>query len=495
MNKPLRLLTRAVFAMFIALFFAVTMIQFVTADELRANDLNGRTLKNGYKVERGSILIDGDPIAYSTPTDDSYRFVRQYTNGPLYAPVTGYYSRSQGMTELESAMNRELSGSGDAQFFTRIMNTLNGVDPQGSSIETTIDPAAQQAAMSALTDNGFSGAVVAIEPKTGRILALASSPSFDPNLLSSNSDADIIANYRQLEEDPSKPLDNRAIAGATYHPGSVFKLISAAAAIESGAATPETKYANPAELTLPQSTAVMQNSTRSTCGPDAEATLQQAIVYSCNIPIAEMAMGMDRDAVSDMAKAFGFEQDLAIPTEVTQSVAPTPADQAQVALSSIGQLDVRSTPLQMAMVAAGIANGGSVMTPRLVDRVITPDLRVEKEYADEEFSQPISQKTAESLTSMMEAGVSQADGFAHVAAIPDVRVAGKTGTAENGTDADGNDLPYTLWFTGFAPVDDPQVAVAVVIENGGGEAYGFEGSSYDLPTAVGKQVMEAVLNG
>ena len=494
MNKPLRLLTRLVFVMFLALFFAVTMIQFVNADELRANELNGRTVKNGYKVERGSILIDGDPIAFSTPTGDSYRYVRQYTNGPLYAPVTGYYSNTQGRTGLEATMNKELTGSGDAQFFTRIMNTLNGAKPQGSSIETTIDPAAQEAATAALVEGGFSGAVVAIEPKTGRILALASTPSFDPNLLSSNSDADIITNYRQLEDDPGKPLDNRTIAGDLYHPGSVYKLVSAAAAIESGAATPDTAYPNPAQLTLPQSTAVMQNSTRSTCGSGAEATLQQAIVYSCNIPIAEMAMGMDRDAVPKMATAFGFDQELTIPVDVTPSVAPLPSDQAQVALSSIGQLDVRSTPLQIAMVSAGIANGGTVMTPRLVDQVITPDLRVETEFADEEFSKPISKKTADTLAGMMEAGVSQADGYAHIAAIDGVRVAGKTGTAENGTDADGNDLPYTLWFTGFAPVDDPKVAIAVVIEDGGGAAYGFEGGSYDLPTAVGKRVMEAVLS-
>ena len=494
MNKPLKVITRTVFVMFIALFFSLTMIQFVQADDLRANELNSRTLQNSYKVERGSILVDGNPIASSTPTGDSFRFMREYTNGALYAPITGYYSHSQGKSGLESAMDRDLSGSGDAQFFTRLMNTLNGVSPQGSSVETTIDPAAQEAAVAALAEGGFTGAVVAIEPSTGRILALASSPSFDPNLLSSNNDADIITNYRQLEDDPARPLINRAIGGDLYHPGSVYKILVAAAAIENGSATPETKFANPAELTLPQSTAVMQNSTRETCGSGPEATLQQAMVYSCNIPIAEMAMGMDRDVIPKMAEAFGFDKQIDIPMPVTPSVAPLPSDQAQVALSSIGQLDVRSTPLQIAMVSAGIANGGTVMTPRLVDRVITPDLRVEKEFSDEQFSKPISESTAASVAAMMEAGVSQTDGYAHVAAIPGVRVAGKTGTAENGLGSDGSALPYTLWFTGFAPVDDPRVAVAVVIENGGGEAYGFEGGSYDLPTAVGKRVMEAVLS-
>ncbi len=494
MNKQLKFLTRTVFAMFLVLFFSVTMIQFVSADELRAHELNGRTMKNGYKVERGSILVDGEPIAYSTPTGDEFRFVRQYANGPLYAPVTGYFSRTQGMTGLEAATNQDLSGVGNAQFFTRIMNTLNGVAPQGSSVETTIDPRAQQAAADAMAAGGFEGAVVAIEPATGRILAQVSTPSFDPNLLSSNSDADIITNYRQLEADPQKPLQNRAIAGDMYHPGSVYKLVVAAAAIESGEATPSSEFPNPAQLTLPQSSSVMQNASRTTCGSGDKATLERAIVLSCNIPIAELAMQMDRNAVPDMARAFGFEQDLTTPLTVTPSASPQPADDAQVALSSIGQLDVRATPLQIAMVSAGIANGGSLMKPHLVDRVITPDLRVEAEFAPEEFSRPVSEKTADAVAGIMERGVSDPEGLAQNAAIPGVRVAGKTGTAENGTADDGSDLPFTLWFTGFAPVDDPQVAVAVVIEDGGGEAYGFQGGSFDLPTAVGKQVMEAVLS-
>lgn len=494
MNKPLKLITRTVFAMFIVLFFSLTMIQVVNADDLRANELNGRTLKNSYKTERGSILVAGDPIAYSTPTDDEYNFVRQYSDGNLYSPITGYFSNTQGMTGLESAMNQDLAGIGNAQFFTRIMNTLNGVSPQGSSVSTTIDPDAQQAAADAMADLGVDGAVVALDPDTGRVLALYSTPNFDPNELSMNSDADIIANYRKLEEDPEQPLVNRAIAGDLYHPGSVFKLVVAAAAIENGEADPDTKFDNPATLTLPNSSSVMQNASRSTCGSGKQATLQDAIVMSCNIPIAEMAMDMDEGEITEMAQAFGFEQEIEIPLAVTPSTAPLPADAAQTALTSIGQLDVRATPLQMAMVSAGIANGGTVMTPYLVDEVITPDLRVETEYSPETFGQPISEETADAVAQMMQAGVEDSNGLAQKAAIDGVTVAGKTGTAENGTDADGNDLPFTLWFTGFAPVEEPEVAVAVVIEDGGGEAYSYEGGSFDLPTAVGKQVMEAVLS-
>lgn len=493
MNKQLRFLSRTVFGMFIVLFLAVTMIQFVSADSLRANELNGRTLKNSYKVERGSILVSGDPVAYSSPTDDEYRFLRQYSDSETYAPVTGYYSRTQGMTGLEAAMNQELSGLSNAQFFTRLARTVTGEQPQGSSIETTIDPAVQQAAMEAMT--GFEGAVVALDPSTGRILSMVSTPSFDPNLLSSNSDADIIANYRRLDDDASQPLVNRAIGGDLYHPGSTYKLVVAAAAIENGTATPASTFENPASLTLPQSSSVMQNASRTTCGgAGGEVTLQQALVFSCNIPMAELAMSMDRDVVPKMAAEFGFGQDLSIPLPVTPSVSSTPIDAAQSAISAIGQLDVRATPLQMAMVSAGIANGGKVMKPQLVDQVIAPDLQVEQQFDPEVFSTPISDSTASQLSTMMEHVVSDADGTGHMAAIDGVRVAGKTGTAENGLDESGAERPYTLWFTGFAPVDDPKVAVAVVIADGGGEAYGYAGSTYELPTAVGKRVMEAVLN-
>ena len=494
MNKQLKALSRVVFAMFFVLFFAVTLIQFVNADELRNHPLNARTIKDGYKVERGSILVDGDPVAFSTPTNDAFRYLRQYDPGTMYAPVTGYYSRQQGMTGLEGAMNQELSGNANAQFFTRIMNTLNGVEPQGSSVDTTIDASVQQAAYDAMLEFNFEGAVVAIEPQSGRILALVSTPSYDPNELSLNDDSQIIANYNALTESEMQPLVNRAIAGDLYHPGSVFKLVTAAAAIEAGEATPSTEFANPTSLQLPQSSAIMRNSDQLACGTGSKATLETAIMYSCNIPFAEMAMDMKSDEIPKMAEAFGFGHQFKIPLEVTPSTAPQPLDKAQVALSSIGQLNVRSTPLQIAMVSAAIANGGTLMTPQLVDRVIAPDLRVEQKFPPEKFGNPISKDTARSLTEMMEKGVSDPGGFAHLSAIDGVRVAGKTGTAQNGLDANGNDLPYTLWYTGFAPVDNPQVAVAVVIANGGGESFDFTGGSYDLATGVGKRVMEAVLS-
>ncbi|MEB4614914.1 peptidoglycan D,D-transpeptidase FtsI family protein [Leucobacter sp. M11] len=490
MNKQLKVVTRTIFLMFIALFFAVTMIQVVNAESLRANPSNQRTIMNSFDIERGAIVAGGEPIAVSEPSNDAFKFQRVYSGGDMYAPVTGSFSRNQGVTGLEQSMNLPLSGTGSSQLLTRLTRIVSGQPPQGSSVELTIDPVVQQAAYEAM--NGLEGAVVAIEPKTGKILALVSTPSYDPNLLASNNEDEIIANYKALNEDPNRPLLNRAIAGDLYHPGSTYKLLSAAAALESGDYTAASTFANPDKLTLPGTSSVMQNASRTTCGSGDKVSLETAIVQSCNIPFAELAAEMELSAIPEMAAAFGFGQELEIPTVVTPSVAPLPEDKAQAGLSSIGQLDVRSTPLQMAMVAAGIANQGRVMTPQLVESVLAPNLSTESEFSAKEFSRPISEKTAAALTDMMTKTVSDPAGTAHLAQIPGTAVAGKTGTAENGTDENGNDLPFTLWFTGFAPADDPQIAVAVAVADGGGAAHNNEASSYELTTAIGKRVMEAV---
>lgn len=491
MNKQLKRVSRTIFIMFIALFFSVTMIQVVTADSLRANPSNQRTLKNSFGVERGAILVGGEAVALSEPTDDQYKFARTYREGELYAPVTGYFSRNQGATGIESALTLELSGTSNSQLLTRMTRIISGQSPQGSSVELTIDPTAQRAAAEAM--QGLTGAVVAVEPKTGKILAMVSTPSFDPNLLASNDDQTIIDNYAALNANPAQPLMNRAIAGDLYHPGSTFKLLTAAAAIESGDYTPDSTFANPQSFTLPQSSSVMQNASRTTCGSGDKVSLERSLVLSCNIPFAELAIEMDRPAVSKMAAGFGFGQDLEIPMPVTPSIAPLPKDDAQSALSSIGQLDVRATPLQMAMVAAGIANEGTVMAPQLVNAVVAPNLSTESDFTPKIFAEPISPATANTMRDMMTKVVSDPEGTAHPARIPGVDVAGKTGTAENGKDAAGNDEPFTLWFTGFAPAKDPEIAIAVVVADGGGAAHNNQASSYELPTSIAKRVMEAVL--
>lgn len=491
MNRQLKRVTRLIFVMFLILFFALTMIQFVSASELRADPRNQRTTKNSFGIERGPILVAGSQIAKSEPTDSEYKFTRVYIPGPLYAGVTGYFSRYQGITGIEAAMNEELSGASSSQFLERLNRLISGQPPRGSAVELTLDPEVQQVAMAAL--DGISGAIVALDPKTGKVLAMATNPTFDPNSLSGNDDNQIIATYDELESDPGQPLINRAISGDLYHPGSTFKLIDAAAALETGNYTPDSQFPNPASFQLPQSSAVMLNASRTACGPGETVSMRQALVLSCNIPFAELAIELNRGTVTEMAKAFGFEEKLSIPLTVTPSQFPVVIDDAQLALASIGQLSVRATPLQIAMVSAGIANNGSIMRPQLVQAVIAPNLSTETGFASELFAQPISEETAQTLNSMMQSVVSEPNGTAARAAIPGVAVAGKTGTAENGKDSAGNDLPFTLWFTGFAPANDPRVAIAVVIENGGGPKYNYQATSYDLASLIGKQVMEAVL--
>lgn len=482
MTKELRRLSIVMLFMFISLFAATSWIQVVEADALGQDANNRRTLLDSYEIQRGSIIVDGVAIASSAPSDDRYQFQRVYTDGAMWEPVTGYFNPAlQSATGIESALNGDLSGTGSSAFFAEIERILSGQPQTGFSVELSLDTAAQSAAYEAL--QGLEGAVVAIEPKTGRILALVSTPGFDSNLLATH-DADAAnATYDQLLEDPLEPLSNRAIAGDLNPPGSTFKLVVAAAAYASGEWTPESALPNPARFPLPQSNNTVSNAWGGTCGPGETVTIAEAIRLSCNIPMAELAVQLGDDRIREMAEKFGFNQSFSTPLESTASSYPRGLDDAQTALSGFGQGKVTSTPLQIAMVAAGIANDGVVMNPRLVDTVIGNDLSVIRSYDDSEFGRALESDVADDVTASMVASVST--GAAQGARIDGVDVAGKTGTTENG------DKPYTLWFTGFAPADDPTVAVAVLVEDGGGQ--GQSGSGDTIAAPIAKKVIEAVL--
>jgi len=485
MNKELRRLSIVILVMFLALFGATSWIQVVQAEALSENPRNTRALYDSYQVQRGAILAEGAAIAYSVPSDDIYSFQRVYTDAEMWAPVTGYINPMLGSaTGLEAAMNQELSGSSGSAFFQRVEQIFTGQTPRGSNVSISLDPQVQRAAYDALGD--LQGAVLAIEPDTGRVLAMVSSPSFDTNLLAVHDDAAVTETYAALEADPLDPLGNRAIAGALNPPGSTFKLVVASAALASGEYTPESTFDNPARWQLPGSSDSISNSGGGTCGPGETVTLATALALSCNIPMAQLAVQLGDNAIREEAEKYGFNSSFELPLVSTASTYPRALDDAQTALSGFGQGDVRATPLQMAMVSAGVANEGVVMNPRMVDRVIGPDLSTQQVFEDSEFQRALSEEDAATMTQMMVANVR--DGIASGARIEGVEVAGKTGTAENGPDD-----PYTLWFTGFAPAEDPQVAVAVVIEDGGG--LGQSGLSNRIAAPIGKAVMEAVLNG
>lgn len=464
--------------MFIALFASSTVISVFQVDNLRNDSRNVRTLYDSYSEERGPILVDGQAIAQSTPTTDQYKFQRTYSQPQLYSAITGYFTLNQGTTGVEGSLNDYLSGTANDQFLSKLNAIITGQDPKGASVSLTINPKVQQAAWDAFGDN--TGAVVAINPKTGEILAMISKPAFDPNVLASHDTNAVIASYKSLIADPARPLLNRAIGGDLYYPGSVFKLVVASAALDSKKYTPDSEFPNPSTLQLPQSSTFINNAEGGTCGGTPNVTIATALRLSCNIPFAQLGAALGQDVIGQYAKAFGYGQSIKVPMSSTPSVYPTGMDQAQTMLSSFGQFEDKVTPLQVAMTSAAIANGGKLMQPTLIKQITAADLTVIRPFQEQVFAQPITSDTAATLTQLMIANVS--NGAASNARISGVDVAGKTGTAQNG---DGK--PYTLWFTGFAPANDPQVAVAVVVENG--KSFGNA-----VAAPIAKKVIEAVLN-
>lgn len=478
MNKELKRVSAAILVMFVALLCSTTTVTVLQVDNLRADGRNVRTLYDSYSAERGPILVAGQPVAESSPVDDQYKFQRVYTNPELYAAITGYFTLNQGTTGVEGSLNDYLSGSANDQFLAQVNAILTGQTPKGAAVELTIDPVVQQAAWDALGSN--TGAVVALDPKTGAILAMVSKPAYDPNRLASHDTSAVIAAYDELLADPADPLINRAISGDLYHPGSVFKLVVASAALDSGKFVPESTFPNPSSLQLPLSTNTIHNSGNGTCGPGETVSLADALRLSCNIPFAEIGTGIGQDTLREYADMYGFGTEIDIPMSATPSTIPGKLDAPQLMLSSFGQANVRVTPLQIAMVSAGIANGGVLMQPTLIRSIIAPDLTVIQPFQPDVFSTPISAQTSATLTQLMVNNVN--NGAASNGRISGVDVAGKTGTAQN-----GEDVPLTLWFTGFAPANDPQIAVAVVVENG--TSFGNV-----VAAPIARKVIEAVLN-
>jgi penicillin-binding protein A len=475
MNAPLRRIAIAALVMFGALLINANVVQVGRASSLKNNVHNVRVLYNQYSHRRGPIVVDGHAVAISKPSHDAYKYLRTYPGGPAYAPITGYYSLRVGDTGLEQAENDILSGDSDQLFVKRLSDYFTGRTPQGGAVELTIDDKVQQAAYSAMS--GKRGAVVALDPSTGKVLAMVSAPSYDPTPLAVHDPAQIQQAYNSLLNDPSSPLLNRAIS-QTYPPGSTFKVITAATALSSGRYTPDSQIPAPDQLTLPETTHKLQNFQGEQCGGGGQMTLSDALRVSCNTAFGGLGLKLGPAAMQKQAEAFGFGQDLSIPINVAASRFPGDAPPPQVAFSAIGQFSDAVTPLQMAMVAAGIGNGGVVMKPYLVDRTLAPDLSTLSVTHPSELGQAVSSHVAGELTQMMEGVVSGGTGTA--AQLPGVPVAGKTGTAEN---VPGQ--PTHAWFIAFAPAQHPTVAVAVIVENGG------VGGVAAAPIA--RQVMQAAL--
>ena len=481
MNKQVRRVGLVLTMMFIALFATATSIQVLRSSELYSDARNVRASYETYKTLRGAIIVGGVPIVTSVPVNDEYRFLREYEN-VIFNSVTGYFSIFAGSSGIERSMNSYISGQSSAQFFEQINALLDGTPVTGAAVELTLDPDAQRAAWDALGDR--KGAVIAMEPATGRILAMVSKPTFDANLLASHQLSEVNENYEKFINSPDKPLVNRAIAGDLYFPGSIFKLVVTAAALESGRYTVGSRFDNMTEYILPGTTTAITNSGGRRCGTNSFVTLETALTLSCNIPFAMMAVNLGQDRIRAQAELMGFGQTFDIPLTVTASTYPEDLEESEVALTGFGQYDIRVTPMQMAMVTSAIANQGVLMKPQLIKSVVASNLNLLSQPEPIVFSSPISRTTAGFLTRMMVDSVEV--GVATRAAIPGIAVAGKTGTAQNGPDD-----PYTLWFTGFAPAEAPSVVVTVVVEDGGG--VGQSGTGNQIAAPIAKAVLEAIL--
>jgi penicillin-binding protein A len=482
MNAPLRRLAAVVVLLFASLFASSTFIQFVDAGAMNKRPDNVRTLYKEYGRQRGAIVVGGQEVALSVPSNDRYKYLRTYPGGEMYSAVTGFYSVKYGETGIESAESDLLAGTADQLFYRRLSDLFTGRQPQGATVELTIDPNLQKIAWNALGDQR--GAVVALDPKTGNILAMVSKPAYDANQLSGHDLAKVTAARAQLLDDPNRPMDNRA-SGALYPPGSTFKLITAATALAQGQLTPDSQIPGPASIQLAQSTKRLANDTNAPCGPGDSSTLTQALTQSCNTSFALLGQSVGADALRKQAEAFGFNSDqLRIPLRTARSNFPAAPDTAQTQLSSIGQFDVAASPLQMAMVSSAIANGGVLMKPNLVARVRSADLEVIQSATPTELGRPISSQVADQLRTMMLSVVTSGTGTA--AQIDGVDVAGKTGTAQS---AEGK--PPHAWFTAFASGNGHDIAIAVVVEYGG--KAGNEAFGGTVAAPIARKVMEAVV--
>lgn len=481
MNKTIRRASVFCLLMVLALLVRATWVQGYQAKALADDEHNRRNTIAQYAQPLGDIIVAGSPVTGSKGTSGGdLRYKRTYTQGELYAPVTGYSSQAYGANQLEGIYGDVLDGTDDRLKDPK--DLLTGGQATPGNVLTTIDPDVQKAAYEALGDT--KGAAVAIDPGTGRILGMVSTPSYDPSTISGTTDGDA---WQALLDDPDKPLVNRAMR-QPLPPGSTFKLVVAAAALENGLyGSVDERTDSPDPYTLPGTSTVLPN--ENTSAPCENATLRTALQYSCNNVFAKAAADLGQDEVKEMADAFGFDTEkLDVPVRAAESVYPTGMDQAQTALTGIGQFEVTATPLQMAVVTSALAGGGELAAPHMVSQVTDGDGTVLEETPDGDTERVVKESTAEQLRSAMVTVVEEGTGTN--ARIPGAEVGGKTGTAQHGVE--NSSTPYA-WFTSYAKDRDSskEVAVAVIVEDSGAARSEISGNGLAAPIA--QKTMKAAL--
>lgn len=451
------------------------------ARALNDNQLNKRPLLAQLHVRRGAIeAADGTVLARSVRGPrGTYR--RTYPTGALFGHPVGYANVAlQQLSGLERYRDGELSGQ-SASAIGSLADQLQGKRQQGDTVVTTLDPVAQRIAEQQLAATGSPGAVVALDPRTGAVKAMASSPGYDPNTLGDQ------GRYRALDSDPAAPLLNRATQ-SSYAPGSTFKVITAAAAIDSGRYTPDSTINGDSPKTI--SGVPMRNDLGQSFGA---ISLTTAMTYSVNTVFGQIGEALGKRTMADYMRRFGFyrtppldypaDEMFASGERLHGRLLPVASPQVDVGRMAIGQDKLAVTPLQMAMVVAAVANGGRLMAPHLTDRVVDPDGRTVERVQPRVWSTPISATTAAQVNQMMRNVVESGTGTA--VQLPGIQVAGKTGTAEVG--AFGANLTQPS-FVAFAPADNPRIAIAVTVERSQG---GFGGT---VAAPIARAVLQSLLS-
>jgi peptidoglycan glycosyltransferase len=480
-NKPLRRIAIFCGLLMLALLLRDNWLQYAQADALRTDTDNRRVRIERYSVPRGDIIVDGKAITGSSPTDGEFQYKRTWKQGPMWAPVTGYSSQAFGSNQLESIEDGILTGNDDRLFFRNTLDMLTGEERQGGNVVTTLNSAVQKAGWNQL--KGKKGAAVALDPATGKILGLVSAPSYDPSSFAGTSQDDSEAwTALQKKNNEDDPMLNRALR-ETYPPGSTFKVVTSAAALEEGLVDDiDASTDSPDPYKLPDSSTPLTNQ-HGTC---KNVSLREALRISCNTVFGKLSHEVGNKKMIEYTDRFGFNAEHFTPVRSAESVYPED-NRPQNAMAGIGQASNRATPLQMAMVAAAVANDGKLMKPYMVDQLRSANLDVIEETEPEELSQAVSPETAQKLQSMMETVVKTGTGT--TAQIPGVTVGGKTGTAEHG---ENNEKTPYAWFISYAKDSSGKsVAVAVVVEDGA--AAGGEVSGGGLAAPIAKAMMKAAL--
>ncbi|MGI8449036.1 MAG: penicillin-binding transpeptidase domain-containing protein [Streptosporangiaceae bacterium] len=495
MNRALRRVSLICLVLFVALLVNVNWVQGFEASSLANEPGNGRTFSATLQFQRGSIVTsDQKVVAYSKMNKNFAEYQRHYTGGPMYAPVTGYdtlYSQ----TGIEAAENKELAGTDPALEVHNLIDLISGKPKKGATVALTINSVAQQAAYNALKASGRESGVVAINPQTGAILAMASYPSFNPGLLATLDGKKLIANDKRLLADPAHPLIDNAIS-TTFPPGSTFKIVTSSTAFVTGkVASENSPVFAPTKLTLPGTSTQLINDNGSACNNggnpsgNGKVPLIYAFTVSCNTVFGALGEKLSGSALRAEATKYSFNNPnltVAPGMQAATSNLPLYTDPAQRAGGAIGQESDTVTPLQEAMLSATVANNGTLMKPYLVQKVTAPDLSTIQTTTPSTLGTPLTPAQAQHLQAMMTSVVQSPVGTAHLTAgtqaTGGITIAGKTGTAQNGINNSGLDDAV---FTCYAPTANPQIAVGVVVKGGG---FGADAAA---PVAV--KIIEAYL--